>query len=47
VAQLADEDMAAGDHQIVMEGRSLAGGVYFAVLNAGEMQARARLVLLK
>jgi hypothetical protein len=47
VAQLADEDMDAGDHQVVLEGRKLAGGVYFAVLNAGDVQERTRLVLLK
>jgi hypothetical protein len=47
VSQLADEEMAAGDHQIVVEARRLAGGVYFAVLDAGDLQARTRLVLLK
>ena len=47
VATLADEEMPAGEHQVRFEGRRLAGGVYFAVLDAGAVQARQRLVLLK
>jgi hypothetical protein len=47
VATLADEERAAGEHRVVFEGRRLAGGVYFAVLDAGAVRARERLVLLK
>jgi hypothetical protein len=47
VATLADEAREAGEHRVIFEGRNLAGGVYFAVLDAGTLQARTRLVLLK
>jgi len=47
VTTLVDEERAAGEHRVVFEGRWLAGGVYFAVLDAGAMRARQRLVLLK
>ncbi len=47
VAVLADGPMSEGEHRVVLEGRGLAGGVYFAELRAGELQSRQRLVLLK
>lgn len=47
VADLLDQDLAAGEHALVFRPTELASGVYFYQLNAGSFQATRRLLLLK
>jgi hypothetical protein len=47
VARLLDGTRPAGEHQVVFEGRSLASGVYMALLRADDMAVHERIVLTK
>ena len=47
VALLADDQMTAGDHSLVFEGKSLASGIYFLSAMANGQQYTQKLVLLK
>lgn len=47
VATLVDGPLAAGSHQVTLDGTRLAAGVYLYTLQAGPLQASRKLVLLK
>jgi len=47
VAVLVDGERSAGEHQVLFQGRSIASGVYVAVLRQGDGVQTTRLVLLK
>jgi hypothetical protein len=47
VAALVDGERAAGEHQVLFQGRGIASGVYVAVLRQGDTVQTTRLVLLK
>jgi len=47
VAALVDGERAAGEHQVLFQGRGIASGVYVAVLRQGDSVQTTRLVLLK
>lgn len=47
VARLADEVREVGYHQVEFDGRSLASGVYFYRIEAGDFVATRKLLLLK
>lgn len=47
VARLLDGTRPAGEHQVIFEGRSLASGVYMAVLRADDVAVHERIVLTK
>jgi subtilisin-like proprotein convertase family protein len=46
-ATLLDSDLRAGDHRVYFAAGSLASGIYFARLHAGEQVSTRKLVLLK
>ncbi len=47
IAVLLDERRSAGSHTMNFDASSLAGGVYLAVLNAGEFRVMERMLLIK
>ena len=47
VATLVNERRATGTHSVVFEAANLPSGVYFSVLNVGEVKLVRRLVLMK
>jgi len=52
VRTLLDEEQTAGDHALPwdgrdMSGRTVSGGVYFYAIQAAELTARGRLVMMK
>ncbi|MFZ0389707.1 MAG: T9SS type A sorting domain-containing protein, partial [Calditrichia bacterium] len=47
VATLLNEPLAAGEYEINFDGMSLASGIYFYELRAGEYQSIRRMTLLK
>ncbi len=47
VATLADEEFAAGEHQLRWDASGEASGVYFYRISAGELQETRRMILLK
>ncbi len=47
LAQLVNEQQQAGHHEVVFRGDGLASGVYFYRLQAGDLVASKKLLLLK
>jgi hypothetical protein len=47
VAVLKDDFLEAGTHRVTFDGSSLASGIYFARLNAGQFSQTKKLVILK
>ena len=47
VAQLVDAPMSAGYHSVVFDASSLASGVYFYRLHAGDFESTKKLLLLR
>jgi len=47
VATLVDERQTAGYHQIAVDGRGLANGIYFYRMTAGTYAETKRMILLK
>jgi hypothetical protein len=47
VATLVNERRTAGNHSVVFDASQMPSGVYFSVLNVGEVKLVRRLVLMK
>ncbi len=47
VLQIADQEMRAGKHQVMVDGRALSSGLYFLTFEAGPMHVTRKLVLMK
>jgi hypothetical protein len=47
VAELVNEDLAAGSHEVVFSANRMASGTYYCRLNAGSYSAVRSMVLMK
>jgi hypothetical protein len=47
IATLVNEELAAGDHEIIFEAASFSSGVYLYRINAGDFIQTKKMVLLK
>ncbi len=47
VAEIVNESMSAGSHQVTFDGSSLASGVYYYRIEAGSFSEMKKFVLMK
>ena len=47
VAKLVDQELAAGRHKVVFDGRRFASGLYFYQIKAGDFAKVGKMTLVK